>query len=81
MSSLIRFIQLANISQANTKALALKYLIRHPLKDFISQVFFEDKIGTGVPGAGNYFPANDLSDSGKYVLSTNKGDGRRRLDK
>jgi hypothetical protein len=51
-----------------------------------SQRFYKSSItkynlGTGVPGAGNYFPANDLSDSGKYVLSTNKGNGRRRLDK
>jgi hypothetical protein len=37
-------------------------------------------LATGVPGAGNYFPVNDLSDSGKYVLSKNQGSGRRRLD-
>ena len=34
-----------------------------------------------MPGAGNYFPVNDLSDSGKYVLSKNQGNGRRKLDK
>lgn len=38
-------------------------------------------LGTPVPGAGNYFPVNDLSDSGKYVLSKNQGNGRRKLDK
>jgi hypothetical protein len=39
------------------------------------------KVATGVPGAGSYQPMNDISDSGKYVLSTNKGAGRRRFDK
>lgn len=44
-----------------------------------SQRFY--KSSTDAPGSGNYFPVNDLSDSGRYVLSTNKGSGRRRLDK
>lgn len=48
---------------------------------FYKSSIIEDYIGTGVPGAGNYFPVNDLSDSGKYVLSNNKGTGTRRLDK
>lgn len=34
-----------------------------------------------MPGAGNYFPVNDFSDSGKYVLSKNQGSGRRKIDK
>jgi hypothetical protein len=36
---------------------------------------------TEAPGSGNYHPVNDMSDSGKYVLSKNKGYGRRRIDK
>jgi hypothetical protein len=38
------------------------------------------KSTTDAPGSGNYFPQNELSDSGKYVLSNNLGQGRRRLD-
>ena len=38
-NSRIRFIPQENISQANTKALVQKCLIRHHLKDFINQVF------------------------------------------
>lgn len=35
---------------------------------------------TDVPGSGNYNPQhNDLSDSGKYVLSKFKGDGKRKF--
>jgi hypothetical protein len=38
------------------------------------------KSTTDAPGAGNYQPQhNDLSDSGKYVLSKYKGDGKRKL--
>ena len=39
-----------------------------------------DDSANDAPGSGNYFPVNDLSDSGKYVLSKNKGQGKRRLD-
>ena len=38
-------------------------------------------LGTGVPGSGSYYPNNDMNDSGKYVLSSTKGSGRRRFDK
>ena len=38
------------------------------------------KSTTDAPGSGNYFPVNDMSDSGRYVLSNNRGQGRRRLD-
>jgi hypothetical protein len=41
-------------------------------------VFYE---GTPVPAANSYFPINDMSDSGKYVLSSTKGAGRRRFEK
>ncbi len=44
-----------------------------------SKIF--SKLATDAPGSGNYFPVNDMSDSGKYVLSTNKGQGKRKLDK
>jgi hypothetical protein len=37
-------------------------------------------LDTGVPGSGTYYPVNDLSDSGKYVLSQYKGTGKRKLD-
>ncbi len=38
------------------------------------------KSTTDAPGAGNYNPQhNDLSDSGKYVLSKYQGDGKRRF--
>jgi len=40
-----------------------------------------NKSTTGVPGAGSYNPNNDISDSGKYVLSSTRGTGRRRFDK
>jgi hypothetical protein len=33
-----------------------------------------------VPGSGTYNPMNDLSDSGKYVLSKYTGNGRRKLN-
>lgn len=51
-----------------------------------SQRFYKSSIfivilGTDVPGAGNYHPVNDMSDSGKYVLSKNKGAGKRKVDK
>ena len=40
------------------------------------------KVATDVPGSGNYHPElNDMSDSGKYVLSKYKGDGKRRFAK
>lgn len=52
-----------------------------PLLAAIQQVQYVPlHAGTDAPGAGNYFPVNDLSDSGKYVLSTQKGSGKRRLD-
>ena len=38
------------------------------------------KSTTDAPGSGNYFPVNDMSDSGRYVLSNNRGQGRRKLD-
>ena len=44
-----------------------------------SQRFY--KSSTGVPGSGNYHPVNEMSDSGKYVLSSHKGQGKRRFDK
>ena len=45
-----------------------------------SQRFY--KSTTDAPGSGNYDPQlNDLSDSGKYVLSKYKGDGKRKLAK
>ena len=44
-----------------------------------SQRFY--KSSTGVPGAGNYHPVNEMSDSGYYVLSSHKGQGKRRFDK
>jgi hypothetical protein len=34
-------------------------------------------VATNVPGPGTYHPINDLSNSGNYVLSINKSDGRR----
>jgi len=72
---------LANIFQANTKVQVQKCLTHPHLKDSINQVDLLLNLGTPVPGAGNYFPVNDLSDSGKYVLSKNQGTGRRKLDK
>jgi hypothetical protein len=55
--------------------------VEPPLLAAIQQVqYVPVHVGTDVPGAGNYFPVNDLSDSGKYVLSTQKGSGKRRLD-
>lgn len=44
-----------------------------------SKIFVD--LATDAPGAGNYQLQNDLGDSGKYVLSVNKGAGRRRFDK
>lgn len=41
----------------------------------------KDNSGTGVPGANNYQLVNDMSDSGKYVLSVNKGHGCRKFDR
>ena len=39
-----------------------------------------NKSSTGVPGSGSYHLINDMSDEGKYVLSQNKGSGRRKLN-
>jgi hypothetical protein len=61
------------------QGLRLGILLLH--KDSTNQVRFFSKLATDAPGSGNYFPVNDMSDSGRYVLSTNKGQGRRRLDK
>jgi hypothetical protein len=72
---------LASIFQVNTKVQDQKCSIHLHLKDSINQVDFSLNLGTPVPGAGNYFPVNDLSDSGKYVLSKNQGNGRRKIDK
>lgn len=39
-----------------------------------------NKSTTDAPGSGTYFPQhNELSDEGKYVLSKNRGDGKRRF--
>ena len=40
-----------------------------------------NKSSTGVPAPGNYHPVNEMSDSGKYVLSSHKGQGKRRFDR
>lgn len=40
-----------------------------------------NKSSTSVPAPNNYFPVNEMSDSGKYVLSSHKGHGKRKLDK
>lgn len=36
--------------------------------------------GTNVPGSDKYHPVNEMSDSGKYVLSSHRGTGKRRFD-
>ena len=51
-------------------------------KRFYKSSRYRDNAATDVPGSGNYHPElNDLSDSGKYVLSKYKGDGKRRFAK
>lgn len=35
--------------------------------------------GSFVPGSGSYNPNNDLSNEGKYVLSTNPSAGKRKF--
>jgi hypothetical protein len=81
ITSIKNFILKANTLQPNIEIQGQRHGILLLLKDFINQVNILIKSGTDAPGSGNYFPVNDLSDSGKYVLSTNKGQGKRRLDK
>lgn len=72
---------LENITQQNTVVQGQRSGILHHLNVSTNQVYQLNNSGTGVPAANNYQLVNDMSDSGKYVLSVNKGQGRRKFDR